>query len=62
MTGEYFTSPDYYPIRNLAANSKNGVVQDGWGWDCADAAVSTVLVTLHSLEVEGDVWQFIVSS
>ena len=27
MTGEYFTSPDYLPIRSLAANSKNGVVQ-----------------------------------
>ena len=29
MTGEYFTSPDYLPIRSLAANSKNGVVQAG---------------------------------
>ncbi len=55
MTGEYFTSPDYYPIRNLAANSKNGVVQDGRGWNCADAEVSTVLVTFHSPEVEGHV-------
>eukprot|EP00438_Fugacium_kawagutii_P019225 Skav230548 [mRNA] locus=scaffold1605:36277:41211:- [translate_table: standard] len=27
MTGEYFTSPDYWPIRSLAGNSKNGVVQ-----------------------------------
>jgi len=27
MAGEYFTSPDYWPIRSLAASSKNGVVQ-----------------------------------
>ena len=33
MAGEYFTSPDYWPIRSLAANSKNGVVQAPWCLD-----------------------------
>ena len=49
MTGEYFTSPDYYPIRNLAANSKNGVVQvvlQGLGQGFLSTATPAILLVL----------------
>jgi len=49
MTGEYFTSPDYLPIRSLAANSKNGVVQvllQGLGQGFISTATPAILLVL----------------
>ncbi|CAJ1432295.1 unnamed protein product, partial [Effrenium voratum] len=49
MAGEYFTSPDYWPIRNLAANSKHGVVQvvlQGLGQGFLSTASPALLLVL----------------
>eukprot|EP00913_Durusdinium_trenchii_P004682 g4347.t1 len=49
ITGEYFTSPDYWPIRSLATNSTNGVVQvilQGLGQGFLSTATPAILMVL----------------
>jgi len=59
MSGEYFTSPDYWPVKSIAENSKLGVVQvtlQGLGQGFLSTtlpAIFVVIAVMVTWELEG---------